>query len=80
MRGGASVFILGEFMKFTIREVKASREGTLPAHYDLFGEGKAVATIWTSLEDAEYIAKALERREAIESLFLYLDRPGLIGG
>ncbi len=72
----------GGDMKFTIIEVKASRGGTLPAHYDLFGEDKAesAATIWTSLEDAEYIAKALERREAIESLFMYLDRPGLIGG
>ena len=31
-------------------------------------------------ETVEYLLKALGRREAIESLFMYLDRPGLIGG
>lgn len=68
-------------MKFTIREEKANRTGSLPGHFDIIDHlGIAEVSVWSTLDTAEYIAKVLERREAIESLFLYLDRPGLIGG
>ena len=65
---------------YTLREWRA-RTGSLPGHFDIIDSaGTNEVSVWTTLDTAEYIAKALERRDAIESLFMYLDRPGLIGG
>lgn len=68
-------------MKFTIKEEKANRTGSLPGHFDIIDSaGINEVSVWTTHELAQDLADMLEYRTECKELIRHLKRPGLIGG
>lgn len=81
MRGGASVFILGEYMKVTHWEVRHDLTG-LVRGFNVSGLDGVIGSVSVSGSQdlAQDIAEMLEYRTECKELIKHLKRPGLIGG